>query len=1573
MIDLLHNFGRDVGVVVSGLALLFSGTSTFHQQPTIQSASAALAVVQSQPETAAIVVAAPPSISKFKALVGNDAGASASIVLPSTAVISSSTVAGVSKSYVDDLIQDLRNSIPLDVFKNSSYLYPKNPGLSQATVNAAISQRIDQLANITISNATVHGVSGLTAADIPTGITAINYLPLTGGALSGVMNVSGLSTLTGLFSIASSTIGNGTASGGLTVFGSATTTGSAYFAGNIGVGTTSPGALVSVQGNGLFSGNVSLTSLNSSGHIDVSSTGGYYMDGLPLLTASSTSQNLLLGLGNGGTGGLGQYMDATSVRNVAIGYGALFGSTQAVRNVAVGVDAGSGAISANESVFVGNEAGLNCKYCSYATAIGYDAFNLQTGSSSTAHTDDDLTVAIGSWAMGNTTYERYGTAIGVTALQYSATSTYDVAVGYQAMNNFNTNSTSLGLNTAIGPKSMRNAGSGTANTAVGWLSQQIVTGNYNSCLGSDCFEELTSGSYNTALGYFAGSFVDGSNPSSAPMVTGTSTVFIGDFSGLTTSFLNGPTAIQYSAAIGSHALVGASNSIVLGGAGTYYANVGIGTTSPYARLSVMGNSTDAVIPTTLFAVGYGTGLATTTALSVSNTGVVSIGRGGSIDMSQYSTYKQNGASVLYASSTKASIFGGETGGINTSTGSENAAFGHAALDRLTTGAGNTALGMRAGFVLTTGSSNVAIGNRALAAATSSTGSVAVGAGALFTISNAAGDTTGINNTALGYSALNLSTSGFDNTAVGYQSMGLAVTTGSRNTALGSGSLYTVTSGIRNTAIGYGAINGVNSGSNNVAIGYATGGITTGSGNILIGGNGISIPLTGGSNQLNIGNFLYGTGLDGTGTTLSNGLIGIGTTTPSSSFSVQGNSYNSGTAFFGGAITATSTLSVTGLTTLGNASSTIFSISSAGSASAPSIQIGEAGTGLYLTSSHKLNVALNGTRYGFSDTSGNFVFGAGSLPAGGAFTSATGNFLWGSRAGGQMTSSSNNVIMGLDAGLYLTTDQGVNPVGANVYVGYTAGKNSRGGGNVAIGAAAGGGNALAQTDNYSMTAIGENALSSVSASQKDTAVGSYALTNYKRGGQMTAIGRGAGNFIQEGSYTFLGSHAAGFFNVASQENIFIGDSAGAPSQWTGNPPRVTASQSGTVLTVTSFTGGDAPLAVGMVGVSSAAAALPANITITSFGTGTGGVGTYNVTPSQTVASQTMQFGAANSSNIVIGQASGSLGYADSNNIIVGNNLTLGSANNQLDIGNLIYGTSVDGTGQTVSTGNIGIGTSTPYAKLSVWGTSTASTTIFSAVNSASTTVFAVYGNGNATYSGSIFQSSDRRLKENIGSLDAASSLAAVNALDPVSYTRIDQPTEGQNLGFIAQAVQQIFPALVSTTSPTKLTPDGTLTVNYLGLIAPIVKAVQAVSSKVSETAHLVIDRLSAHRVETQQLCVSKSDGTLVCITGEQLASMLNAGSGSSSSGTPSPDTTPPVITITGDNPAHLHVGDAYIDPGATVTDNVDQNLGEHAFVGSTPLDQAFIDTSTTTTYHIDYVATDSAGNTATSTRTVIVAE
>jgi hypothetical protein len=58
------------------------------------------------------------------------------------------------------------------------------PATGGYTNNIALSHRIDQLSGTELSNITVSGVSGLTAADIPTDITASNYLPLAGGALT---------------------------------------------------------------------------------------------------------------------------------------------------------------------------------------------------------------------------------------------------------------------------------------------------------------------------------------------------------------------------------------------------------------------------------------------------------------------------------------------------------------------------------------------------------------------------------------------------------------------------------------------------------------------------------------------------------------------------------------------------------------------------------------------------------------------------------------------------------------------------------------------------------------------------------------------------------------------------------------------------------------------------------------------------------------------------------------------------------------------------------------------------------------------------------------------------------------------------------------------------------------------------------------------------------------------------------------------------------------------------------------------------------------------------------------------
>jgi hypothetical protein len=381
----------------------------------------------------------------------------------------------------------------------------------------------------------------------------------------------------------------------------------------------------------------------------------------------------------------------------------------------------------------------------------------------------------------------------------------------------------------------------------------------------------------------------------------------------------------------------------------------------------------------------------------------------------------------------------------------------------------------------------------------------------------------------------------------------------------------------------------------------------------------------------------------------------------------------------------------------------------------------------------------------------------------------------------------------------------------------------------------------------------------------------------------------------------------------------------------------------------------------------------------------------------------------------------------NNICIGFNCILPSgaaASNQLNVGNVIFGTGITATSSGTSipspTGNIGIGTSSPYARLTVWGPDSASSTpAFNVVSSASTTVFSVFDGGNAQLSGTLTQSSDQRLKTNIQALDASTTLALVDALNPVTFNWIDpNQGSGSQVGFIAQQVEQVFPQLVSTTSATALTPGGTLGLNYIGLISPIIAALQALDHEITALATTVagfaqnfatqsltannatFGQVTSQQDTTQRLCVSDTanDPAPVCVTKGQLAALLSqsgqagtpgsVSSSPSNSGDPSsqnssstssksvssstPAGVPPTIVIAGDNPAIIHVGDTYADLGATITGpKADLNLGLKYFLKGALVSDIVLDTSKVATDTIQYVATDAVGLTATSTRTVII--
>ncbi|MBN9280591.1 MAG: tail fiber domain-containing protein, partial [Hyphomicrobium sp.] len=96
-------------------------------------------------------------------------------------------------------------------------------------------------------------------------------------------------------------------------------------------------------------------------------------------------------------------------------------------------------------------------------------------------------------------------------------------------------------------------------------------------------------------------------------------------------------------------------------------------------------------------------------------------------------------------------------------------------------------------------------------------------------------------------------------------------------------------------------------------------------------------------------------------------------------------------------------------------------------------------------------------------------------------------------------------------------------------------------------------------------------------------------------------------------------------------------------------------------------------------------------------------------------------------------------------------------------------------------------------------------------------------GSIAYSGPLVDLSDRRYKTDIKAL--ASSLEQLLALEPVSF-RMKQNPGQQELGFIAQDVEKLFPDLVLTADD----PSATKSLNYVGLIAPMVKGMQELKAE-----------------------------------------------------------------------------------------------------------------------------------------------
>ena len=110
-------------------------------------------------------------------------------------------------------------------------------------------------------------------------------------------------------------------------------------------------------------------------------------------------------------------------------------------------------------------------------------------------------------------------------------------------------------------------------------------------------------------------------------------------------------------------------------------------------------------------------------------------------------------------------------------------------------------------------------------------------------------------------------------------------------------------------------------------------------------------------------------------------------------------------------------------------------------------------------------------------------------------------------------------------------------------------------------------------------------------------------------------------------------------------------------------------------------------------------------------------------------------------------------------------------------------------------------------------------------------FIVNYDGSATLSGDLTVNSDMRLKSNIVTL--GSTLSKLLLIDGKSYTMKSNEAI-EKIGLLAQEVQKAFPELVKQSSD----KDGTLSVNYQGMIPVLINAIKEQQKQIDELKELI---------------------------------------------------------------------------------------------------------------------------------------
>jgi hypothetical protein len=252
--------------------------------------------------------------------------------------------------------------------------------------------------------------------------------------------------------------------------------------------------------------------------------------------------------------------NVTGNNNTVNGFQALLSNVAGSNGVAIGM---------YSQLYANNTA---TPWINTNTSVGYQSLQ---GSATAANNTGINNTSLGYETMMNITSGSGNTASGYLALTANTTGNYNTAVGNGTL----ASNTSGPNNTALGNGALNANSSGTNNTGSGFNAiASNTTGNYNTAHGFGGLYSNTTGSSNTAVG----------QQSLYNNTTGYGNTAIGTNAGFTDGTVTTPSTIYNATAIGYQAQVTASNSVVLGGTGTYAANVGIGTTAPAYKLDVNG-------------------------------------------------------------------------------------------------------------------------------------------------------------------------------------------------------------------------------------------------------------------------------------------------------------------------------------------------------------------------------------------------------------------------------------------------------------------------------------------------------------------------------------------------------------------------------------------------------------------------------------------------------------------------------------------------------------------------------------------------------------------------------------------------------------------------------------------------------------------------------------------------------------------------------------------------------------------------------------------------------------------------